>query len=133
MSDISSKAHSRPNVDISKLSDEDLTALISTAQEEISNRRERKKADFLISFREAMNALGLSPAEVAASLGRGPGKSNRDSRIKVAPKYRNPLSPEETWSGRGKRPKWLQVQLGKGRKLEEFAAKRGSKRGGRAV
>ena len=25
----------------------------------------------------------------------------------VPPKYRNPQNPEETWAGRGLRPKWL--------------------------
>jgi DNA-binding protein H-NS len=39
---------------------------------------------------------------------------------KVVPKYRNPDLPEETWSGRGKRPKWLAKALAAGHTLEEF-------------
>ncbi|MGB8401567.1 H-NS family nucleoid-associated regulatory protein [Bradyrhizobium sp.] len=39
---------------------------------------------------------------------------------KVMPKYRNPLSPAETWSGRGKQPRWLVAALKTGHKLEEF-------------
>ena len=39
---------------------------------------------------------------------------------KVLPKYSNPLSPTETWSGRGKQPRWLVAALKIGRKLEEF-------------
>jgi len=39
---------------------------------------------------------------------------------KVAPKYRNPLAPEETWTGRGKRPKWLVKALEGGARLETF-------------
>src|SRR3954451_22003844 len=31
----------------------------------------------------------------------------RRSYPKVFPKYRNPQMPAETWSGRGKRPRWL--------------------------
>ncbi len=39
---------------------------------------------------------------------------------KVLPKYCNPLAPSETWSGRGKRPRWLVAALETGHKLDEF-------------
>jgi DNA-binding protein H-NS len=39
---------------------------------------------------------------------------------KVFPKYRNPLRPGETWSGRGKQPRWLVAALKSGRNLDEF-------------
>jgi DNA-binding protein H-NS len=39
---------------------------------------------------------------------------------KVLPKYCNPLAPSETWSGRGKRPRWLVAALKTGHKLDEF-------------
>jgi DNA-binding protein H-NS len=42
---------------------------------------------------------------------------------KVFPKYFNPSSPSETWSGRGKRPRWLAVALEKGHDLDEFKIK----------
>jgi DNA-binding protein H-NS len=38
----------------------------------------------------------------------------------VAPKFRNPLRPSETWAGRGKQPRWLLVQLQNGKKMEDF-------------
>lgn len=38
----------------------------------------------------------------------------------VRPKYRNPKNPTETWSGRGRMPRWLKPQLGGGRKLDDF-------------
>src|ERR1700757_4141479 len=38
----------------------------------------------------------------------------------VSPKYRNPEHPSETWSGRGKRPRWLTAALSAGRTIEEF-------------
>jgi DNA-binding protein H-NS len=37
----------------------------------------------------------------------------------VLPKYRNPQT-SETWSGRGKRPRWLIAAMKSGRKIEEF-------------
>jgi DNA-binding protein H-NS len=39
---------------------------------------------------------------------------------KVLPKYYNPLSPSETWSGRGRKPRWLVAALKTGHKLDEF-------------
>jgi DNA-binding protein H-NS len=39
---------------------------------------------------------------------------------RVLPKYRNPSDPSETWSGRGKMPRWLKTQIGKGRAIEDF-------------
>ncbi len=39
---------------------------------------------------------------------------------RVRPKYRNPAPPGETWSGRGKQPRWLVKALESGHKLEEF-------------
>jgi DNA-binding protein H-NS len=38
----------------------------------------------------------------------------------VNPKYRNPNAPNETWSGRGKQPRWLAAALRTGRSIEEF-------------
>ena len=40
---------------------------------------------------------------------------------KLQPKYRNPTNKDETWAGRGLKPKWLSALLKKGKKLEDFA------------
>jgi DNA-binding protein H-NS len=39
---------------------------------------------------------------------------------RVFPKYQNPSAPEETWSGRGKQPRWLVSALKAGSKIEDF-------------
>jgi DNA-binding protein H-NS len=53
-----------------------------------------------------------------------PGKSNperpRRKYPRVFPKYQNPAIPSETWSGRGKRPKWLVSALKAGGTIEDF-------------
>jgi DNA-binding protein H-NS len=38
----------------------------------------------------------------------------------VAPKYRNPERPSETWAGRGKKPRWLAAQLQSGKRIDDF-------------
>ena len=39
---------------------------------------------------------------------------------RVFPKYRNPKEPSETWSGRGKQPRWLAAALKAGHTIDEF-------------
>jgi DNA-binding protein H-NS len=43
---------------------------------------------------------------------------------KVLPKYQNPAEPSETWSGRGKQPKWISAQLKSGKKLDDLTITR---------
>jgi DNA-binding protein H-NS len=47
---------------------------------------------------------------------------------RVLPKYRNPQTAE-TWSGRGKRPRWLVAAMKSGRKMEEFRINEGGSKG----
>jgi DNA-binding protein H-NS len=47
-------------------------------------------------------------------------KGGRGARGAVAPKYRNPENPAETWAGRGLKPRWLAAALKSGKKLEDF-------------
>ena len=47
---------------------------------------------------------------------------------RVLPKYRNPQT-SETWSGRGKRPRWLVAAMKSGRKMEEFRIGEGGSKG----
>jgi DNA-binding protein H-NS len=42
------------------------------------------------------------------------------ARGKVAPKFRNPENPSETWAGRGLKPRWLAAAIKSGRKLDDF-------------
>jgi DNA-binding protein H-NS len=48
---------------------------------------------------------------------------NRPSRRPcptVLPKYQNLDDPSETWSGRGRQPRWLTAQLGSGKHIDDF-------------
>jgi DNA-binding protein H-NS len=69
----------------------------------------------------------LSTSKAVRAGGRGP----------VAPKYRNPENPGETWAGRGLKPRWLAAALKAGKKLEHFSiaqtAKQVTKKGPRKI
>jgi DNA-binding protein H-NS len=50
----------------------------------------------------------------------GPTGQKRRSYPLVQPKYCNPEDPSETWTGRGRQPRWARTQLSLGRRLEDF-------------
>ena len=62
---------------------------------------------------------GLTAADVSKALNAGkPAKAGKAPKAakkgalagkKVAPKYRNPANPEQTWTGRGVSPTWVQA------------------------
>jgi DNA-binding protein H-NS len=71
---------------------------------------------------EARKALEAKAAELGVSLadilGTTPAKR---AKAAVAAKYRNPKNPDETWSGRGRKPRWLTVALTSvGAKMDDF-------------
>ena len=68
--------------------------------------------------REKHQSLAL-PNEVLSRRIAGSVQESR-KHAKVPPKYRNPNEPSETWSGRGKRPRWLAQALLAGQKIEDF-------------
>jgi DNA-binding protein H-NS len=49
-------------------------------------------------------------------------KTDRQKRKypKVLPKYSNPSAPLETWSGRGKQPRWFSAAIKSGHSLEDL-------------
>ena len=58
----------------------------------------------------------------------------RGARGTVAPKYRNPETPSETWAGRGLKPRWLTAAIKAGKKQDDFliaGARKSSKASGR--
>ena len=66
----------------------------------------------------------LSRTEPAAEAARRPRNKLADrprrKYPKVLPKYFNPTAPTQTWSGRGKQPRWLVAALLSGHKLEDL-------------
>jgi DNA-binding protein H-NS len=68
------------------------------------------------------HSAGLTAADIASALGgkvkKAPaktaaGKTPKAKRStagkKVAPKYRDPANPAQTWTGRGRMPQWVQA------------------------
>jgi len=123
-----------PN-EIESMSAKELSALIAKASQRKKQLDKRKPA---AGVRRQIEAIARKAGWTVAELfGTGSGKTvekaakpaRRAARKSskaggtVAPKYRNPADPSQTWAARGKQPRWLAAEIAKGRKLEEFAIK----------
>jgi DNA-binding protein H-NS len=93
-------------INIRNLSHAQLTDLIQrakTRQDELA----REKATKLRAKISAMvKAEGFAIEDVFAGAG-----TRRGVRRKVAPKDRNPIDPSQSWTGRGKLPRWYSSAL----------------------
>lgn len=64
--------------------------------------RKAELADAVAKVRSIVAEYSLTPGDVFPTKGASSG-----SKSKVAPKYRDPVTGQ-TWTGRGKAPKWIQ-------------------------
>jgi DNA-binding protein H-NS len=84
---------------LEKMALKDLIALEAKIKAAIEAKRVSERADLRAAMEDMARKSGFSVQELFG--GRG-GK-----RGKVAPKYRNPKDPMQTWTGRGRRPTWM--------------------------
>lgn len=124
------------SIDLSGLSPKQLSALIKTAQKRRSVVAKRapitKVRSALIKAAKAEGytideLFGSEPAPVAR--GRKPSANKPGPKPgrklgKVPPKYRNPANVKQTWTGRGKRPRWFAELVDSGKKAEDFLIKK---------
>jgi len=107
---------------IDKFSYADLIELKSEIEAVIAERRAEEQAKLQAKMAEIAAAAGFELDEVMP-VKRSSGRPPATKRGKVAPKYRNPKDPSQTWTGRGRQPNWLVAELNKGKKLDDFLIK----------
>lgn len=103
--------------DISNLSIQDLKNLQAEAELLIEQKQEEAIVNAFDQINAIAEGVGLTVEEL---LQVGALKLKKNSRKPVQPRYRNKGNIDETWSGRGKQPRWLVAQLENGAKLEDF-------------
>ena len=103
------------NVRLDKMSHNELFALKTDIDAQLTARRQDAITELRTKMESAAKDIGLSFKDV---FGKGKGG-------KVAVKYRDPKNVGNTWTGRGRQPRWLTAALkaSKGTKLEDFAVK----------
>lgn len=105
-------------IDLKSLNHNQLSDLIARARA----RQDELVKEKATKLREKINALvkaeGFGLDEVLG--GRAGSGARGKARGKVKPKYRNPADPSQTWSGRGKRPRWFHAALSAGKKEKDL-------------
>src|SRR6218665_17428 len=110
------------SINLDNLTIAELDTLIDQAAELIEKKKAQALVDAKAEVEKIAAATGMSVEEL---LGLKAGKVKKAGAAKkpVADKYRNPKDYNQTSTGRGKRPRWLQEMLDHGGKLENFLIK----------
>ena len=103
--------------DISNLSVEELKKLQVEAEALIASKKDQAIEDAYNRILEIAENLGLTVEQILES---GANKRKKSTRKAVEPRYRSKANAGDTWTGRGKQPRWLVAELEKGAKLEDF-------------
>lgn len=94
-----------------------LKALQLEIEKEIKDRQQQEVNKAREQIRAIAQDLGVSVNELLANAGA---KQKGGNGKKVQAKYRNPADNSQTWSGRGRQPKWIAEGLAGGKTLDEF-------------
>lgn len=108
------------STDLSHLSVAELERVISQAKNLVETKQVDAIKDGYAQIVKIARDLNMTLEELIAA-GREKGtRSKKVSRKPVEARYRNPQNTSETWTGRGKAPRWLAAKLAKGAKKEDF-------------
>jgi DNA-binding protein H-NS len=100
--------------DLNSMSLKDLKDLQGQVAKAIASFEDRKKKKALAELEEKAREMGFSLAELT-------GTSAPRKRAPASAKYANPANKADTWSGRGRKPRWFADALKAGKKPEDLA------------
>ncbi|MFT3688122.1 H-NS family nucleoid-associated regulatory protein [Paenirhodobacter sp.] len=101
-------------IDLNALTLSELKQLEKEVSRAIASFESRRLLEARREVEDLAKRLGFSIDELAQTA------TLRKKTVSEA-KYRNPLNPEQTWTGRGRKPGWLNDALAAGRSIDEFA------------
>lgn len=101
-------------IDLSAMSLKELKELQKQLTRHIDGFEERKKREALAVVEEKAKALGFSLSDLVGAAGV-------KKRKPAKPKYANPSDKSQTWTGRGRKPRWVEAALKGGKTLEDLA------------
>jgi DNA-binding protein H-NS len=99
---------------LDELTFEQLAKLSDTIQTQLKAKRAEAREQLRNEFFEKARQLGIDPTELV------PSYKPRGNRSEVKPKYRDTRDPTQTWSGRGRVPKWLQERIAAGENKDDY-------------
>lgn len=103
-------------MDLTALTLVELKELQQRIPAEMKRREEAEKTAFLNEMRELAEQRGLSLDDLLGKPKKGP---RAGGAVKV--KYRHPNDATLQWTGRGRKPVWVQAWLDQGGALEALA------------
>lgn len=102
-------------IDLSKMDLDELKTLKKDVTKAIDDFQVRRRKEALAAAEKAAKESGFSLEELL-------GKKAKGRSAGTAPaKYRHPENPDMTWSGRGRRPRWVSEMIDAGKSLEDCA------------
>lgn len=104
-------------MELNNLGKKELQELIKNAENQIVTLDNQKFDDAYLQIVAIAKSVGLSIQELEE---HGINRKLNKTKTKAEIKYKNKLNPNETWTGRGKQPRWLVAELENGAKLEDF-------------
>ena len=102
------------DIDINALSLKELKDLQAQVGKAIATYEDRKKKAALVELEDKARAMGFSLAELT-------GAATARKRSPTVARYANPADASDTWSGRGRKPRWFIAALAAGRSPEDLA------------
>ena len=87
---------------------------IARLMQQAEAARKAEVAAVVADIKAKMHEYGITIADLGSS-----GRSSRAKGTTVAAKYKN-VATGETWTGRGKMPRWLQAAVNSGKRKEDF-------------
>ena len=101
------------SINLEKLSLPELIQLEKDLTVAIKQRQKTERVALRKQMEELAKQSGFTFDEVISA-------AKVRKTITVKPKYVNPEDAEKTWTGRGRRPKWVEAQLATGKELEDM-------------
>lgn len=100
-------------VDIADLSKDELKKLRGEVDKALTTFENRRRIEALKAVEQVAKEHGFKLSELM------PQAAGRTG-AKVAPQYANPEDPSQTWSGRGRKPRWFIAALEAGHSLADL-------------
>lgn len=107
------------SINLEGLNPNELDALIQAAAEQKKRLHKNRLNDVRAKLVALARDEGYSIEELFGEA-KLKAPSPRAGRT-VAPKYRNPAESSQTWTGRGKKPRWVQAALDGGKSMADLA------------
>ena len=102
-------------MNLDALSLKELKDLQSQVAKAIASFEDRKKREALAELEEKAREMGFSLAELTGAAAK------TRKRAPAMPKYANPADKSDTWSGRGRKPRWFDAAIKSGKSPEDLA------------